>query len=311
MTAAVTTRADAMPAPAPSLRSQVREYGQRLRGGDMGSLPAIAGLVVLCGVFSALDPAFATPRNFANLFGQGAQITVIAMGLVFVLLLGEIDLSAGYTSGVCAAVLAVLLTDKGWPWYLAVLAALVTGTAIGSVLGTLVAKVGIPSFVVTLAAFLAFQGVLLIMISGGKNISITDPTILALVNKNLPVWLGWTLYLVTVVGYAALQLYRARSRTRQGLVAQPMSVILAKIAGLAVLLGLATAALNQERSINTLITSLKGVPIVVPIIAVLLIFWTFVLGRTAFGRHLYAVAATPRRPGGPASRSTASRSPHS
>ena len=289
MTAAVTTRADAMPAPAPSLRSQVREYGQRLRGGDMGSLPAIAGLVVLCGVFSALDPAFATPRNFANLFGQGAQITVIAMGLVFVLLLGEIDLSAGYTSGVCAAVLAVLLTDKGWPWYLAVLAALVTGTAIGSVLGTLVAKVGIPSFVVTLAAFLAFQGVLLIMISGGKNISITDPTILALVNKNLPVWLGWALYLVTVVGYAVLQLYRARSRTRQGLVAQPMSVILAKIAGLAVLLGLATAALNQERSINTLITSLKGVPIVVPIIAVLLIFWTFVLGRTAFGRHLYAV----------------------
>ena len=96
----------------------------------MGSLPAIAGLGVLCLVFSVLDPAFATPRNFANLFGQGAQITVIAMGLVFVLLLGEIDLSAGYTSGVCAAVLAVLLADYGWPWYLAVLAALVTGTVI-------------------------------------------------------------------------------------------------------------------------------------------------------------------------------------
>jgi D-xylose transport system permease protein len=305
MTAAVTTKADAAPAPASSLRGQVREYGQRLRGGDMGSLPAIAGLAVLCLVFSVLDPAFATPRNFANLFGQGAQITVIAMGLVFVLLLGEIDLSAGYTSGVCAAVLAVLLTNWDWPWYTAVLAALVTGTVIGTVLGTLVAKVGIPSFVVTLAAFLGFQGVLLIMISGGKNISITDPTILAIVNKNLPVWLGWALFLVTVLAYAALQLHRARSRAQQGLVVQPMSVILLKIAGLAVILGLATAALNQERSINTLITSLKGVPIVVPIIAVLLIFWTFVLGRTGFGRHLYAVGGNTeaaRRAGIPVDR---------
>jgi D-xylose transport system permease protein len=289
MTAAVTTKADAAPGATPSIGGHVREYGQRLRGGDMGSLPAVAGLVVLCAVFASLDPSFATPRNFANLFGQGAQITVIAMGLVFVLLLGEIDLSAGFTSGVCAAVLAIRLSDGGYPWWLAILAALATGSAIGVVLGIAVAKIGIPSFVVTLAAFLGFQGVLLIMISGGKNISITDPVILAIVNKNLPVWLGWTLYVVTVVGYAAVQVYRATSRARQGLVAQPMSLILLKIAGLAVILGLATAALNQERSINTLITSLKGVPIVVPVVAVLLVFWSFMLGRTGFGRHLYAV----------------------
>jgi D-xylose transport system permease protein len=306
MTAApVTTRADAAPAAASTIGSHVREYLQRLRGGDMGSLPAIAGLVVLCAVFASLDPAFATPRNFANLFAQGAQITVIAMGLVFVLLLGEIDLSAGFTSGVCAAVLAVLLTNQGWPWYIAVLAAVLTGTVIGAVLGTMVAKVGIPSFVVTLAAFLAFQGILLIMISGGKNISITDKTILAIVNRNLPVWLGWALFAVAVVGYAALQLYRTSSRSRQGLVAQPMSVIGAKVLTLAVVLGLATVALNQERAINTLITSLKGVPIVVPIIAVLFIFWTLVLGRTAFGRHLYAVGGNTeaaRRAGIPVDR---------
>jgi len=306
MTAApVTSRVEAAPAAVPTIRGHVREYLQRLRGGDMGSLPAIAGLVVLCAVFASLDSAFATPRNFANLFGQGAQITVIAMGLVFVLLLGEIDLSAGFTSGVCAAVLAILLADHGWPWWAATIAALVTGTVIGAFLGTLVAKVGIPSFVVTLAAFLGFQGILLIMVSGGKNISITDPVILALVNKNLPVWLGWALYLVSVVGYAALQFYRARSRARQGLVAQPVSVIVLKIAALAVVLGLATAALNQQRSINTLINSLEGVPIVVPIIGVLLIFWTFVLGRTAFGRHLYAVGGNTeaaRRAGIPVDR---------
>ncbi|GAA1036814.1 ABC transporter permease [Virgisporangium ochraceum] len=289
----------------PSLQSHVREYLQRLRGGDMGSLPAIAGLVVLCLVFTLLDDAFATPRNFANLFGQGAQTTVIAMGLVFVLLLGEIDLSAGYTSGVCAAVMAILLTNHGWPWYLAVLSALVTGTFIGLLLGGLVAKIGIPSFVVTLAAFLGFQGVLLMMLGGGKNISINDDVILALVNKNLPVWLGWVLCGVSIVAYAGVQLYRAQSRAKQGLVAQPMSVTLLKIAAVALVLLLATLVLNEERSINTLITSLKGVPIVVPIIAVLLIAGTFVLQRTAFGRHLYAVGGNTeaaRRAGIPVDR---------
>lgn len=290
MTAApVVTRTEGVPAADPSLGGHVREYLLRLRGGEMGALPAIAGLVLLCVVFTILDENFATPRNFANLFGQGAQISMIAMGLVFVLLLGEIDLSAGFTSGVCAAVLAVLLTSRGWPWYLAVLCALVTGTVIGTFLGTLVAKVGIPSFVVTLAAFLGFQGVLLIMISGGKNISITDDVVLAIVNRNMPTWLGWALCALGIVGFAVAQLWRARSRSRQGLVAQPLSVILLRVGALAAILIAATYALNLERSINTLITSLKGVPIVVPIIAVLLIFWTFVLQRTAFGRHLYAV----------------------
>jgi D-xylose transport system permease protein len=290
MTAAPVTTHDAgAPAAEPTVAGHAKEYAQRIRGGDMGALPAIAGLVLLCVVFTILDPNFATPRNFANLFGQGAQITTIAMGLVFVLLLGEIDLSAGFTSGVCAAVMAVLVTNQEWPWYLAILSALVTGTVIGTVLGTLVAKVGIPSFVVTLAAFLAFQGILLIMISGGKNISITDPVILAIVNKNMPIWLGWTMCIAAIVGYAAVQFGRARSRVRQGLVAQPFSVIALKVGALAAVLVAATYALSMERSINTLITSLKGVPIVVPIIGILLIFWTFVLNRTGFGRHLYAV----------------------
>src|SRR5690349_23434595 len=110
------------------LAAYARSYTARIRGGDMGALPAVLGLVVLCIVFSVLRPAFLTAVNFANLFTQGAAVIIIAMGLVFVLLLGEIDLSAGYTSGVCAAVLAVLLTEHNWPWWLAILAALVTGS---------------------------------------------------------------------------------------------------------------------------------------------------------------------------------------
>jgi D-xylose transport system permease protein len=280
--------------------TNVRGYLERVRGGDMGSLPAVFGLIVLCTVFAILRPAFLTAINFANLFTQGAAITVIAMGLVFVLLLGEIDLSAGFASGVCAAVLAILATNEGYPWYVAVLGAIITGVVIGTTLGTLVAKVGIPSFVVTLAGFLAFQGVVLLLVKGGTNISIRDNTLLAVSNNNLPPALGWALYVVGVVAYAALQLLRGRRRAARGLATDPVVLIAFRVAVLAVVGGLAVYFLNLERSRNALIVSLKGVPVVVPIIVVLLILWTFVLRRTAFGRHIYAVggnAEASRRAG--------------
>jgi len=285
---------------APTLGDGVRTYLERVRGGDMGALPAVFGLIVLCAVFTALRPAFLTPINIANLFTQGAQITVIAMGLVFVLLLGEIDLSAGFASGVCAAVLAVTLTVHGLPWYVAVVAALVTGMVIGTVLGTLVAKVGIPSFVVTLAGFLAFQGVVLLLVRGGTNISIRDEVILAIANRNLPPALSWALYAVGVAGYAAMLLLRAHRRRSRSLPADPMSLIALRIGAVAVIAGVVVYVLNLERSLNPLRISLKGVPVVVPLIVLLLILWTFVLRRTAFGRHIYAVggnAEAARRAG--------------
>jgi D-xylose transport system permease protein len=275
--------------PSRSLGTAVGDYLKRIRGGELGALPAVLGLTTLCIIFSALRPVFPSARNFANLFTQGAQVSVIAMGLVFVLLLGEIDLSAGFASGVCAAVLAELLTNLHWPWYVAVLAAMVTGTAIGLVLGTLVAKIRIPSFVVTLAAFLAFQGVALLMLKNGTNISVDDPVIVAIENKNLPAWLSWTLLVVVVLGYLAAQLLRVRSRAARGLGTDPLSLVALKTGGLAVVGGLAVYYLNVERSFNPLRASLRGVPIVVPLIVVLLVCWSFILGRTAFGRHIYAV----------------------
>ncbi|WP_433431191.1 sugar ABC transporter permease [Nonomuraea sp. CA-141351] len=289
----------------PSIGNSFLAYVERVRGGDMGALPAVMGLIVLCTVFAIARPAFVTSINFANLFTQGAAITLIAMGLVFVLLLGEIDLSAGFASGVCAAVLAVTLTSMGLPWYVCVLAAIVTGVVIGTVLGTLVAKVGIPSFVVTLAAFLAFQGLVLVLVQEGTNISIRDNVIVAVANRNLPPWLGWALYAVCVAVFAAVQLLRARKRSKRGLVADPLSLIAARVGALAVLAGLAVYVLNLERSRNPALVSLTGVPIVVPVILVLLVVWTLVLRRTAFGRHLYAVGGNTeaaRRAGIPVDR---------
>ncbi|MGC5049985.1 sugar ABC transporter permease [Micromonospora sp. DT48] len=275
--------------PAPTVASHARDYWRRVRGGDIGALPAVLGLLVLCTVFSIMRPSFLTAGNFANLFTQGAAVTLIAMGLVFVLLLGEIDLSAGFASGVCAAVLANVVTVLGHPWYVAVIAAVLTGMVIGTTLGFLVAKVGIPSFVVTLAGFLAFQGVVLLLMEEGRNISVRDSVLVAIANRNMPPLLGWALAAVAVAGYAAAQLLRHRSRSARGLVTDPIAVILARIGGLAVILGLAVYVLNLERSRNVLISSLKGVPIVVPLIAVLLVVWTFVLQRTSYGRHIYAV----------------------
>ena len=147
-------------------------------------------------IFSVLRPdTFTNSFNFANLLIQSAPVIVIAMGLVFVLLLGEIDLSAGYTAGVAGAVLGVVSTTHDKPWYIGVLACLATGAVIGLVIGVLVARVGIPSFVVTLAGFLALQGILLKIIGEGGTI-IKSETVLSIMANNLPVWLGWTMFVV-------------------------------------------------------------------------------------------------------------------
>jgi D-xylose transport system permease protein len=301
MSATTTAPTDKVQVQQPTVASHVGDYFRRVRGGDIGSLPAIIGLIVLCTIFGVLRPSFLTAGNFANLFTQGAAVALIAMGLIFVLLLGEIDLSAGYASGVCASVLAVLVTQQGQPWYVAVAAALATGAAIGLILGLLVAKVGIPSFVVTLAAFLAFQGLVLLILKEGRNISVQDEVIQSLAfNGYVPPWLGWVLAALTVGAYAAVQLLRRRTRVRHGLVTDPTVVIAARVIGLAVILGVGVYVLNLERSRNPLLNSLRGMPIVIVLIGVLLVALTFVLRRTSYGRHVYAVggnAEAARRAG--------------
>jgi D-xylose transport system permease protein len=300
-----TTTAGGVRVVKPTVASHLHDYWGRVRGGDLGSLPAVLGLIVLSLIFGVARETFFSPLNFANLFNQSAQVVFIAMGLVFVLLLGEIDLSAGFASGVCGAVMAILLTNHGWDWYTAIPVALITGLVIGFTLGTLIAKVGIPSFVVTLAAFLAFQGILLVLLSGGINISIRDPFVIALNNDTISVLWSWVLALALVAGYALVQFARVRGRAARGLVTDPIGIVLLRVGGLAVLVLTTTAVLTQERAVNPAINSLKGVPIIVPIIGVFLIFWTFVLGRTTYGRHVYAVGGNTeaaRRAGIPVDR---------
>jgi D-xylose transport system permease protein len=279
----------------------VGSYVTRVRGGDVGALPAVLGLVVLIVVFTILRPeTFTNAFNFANLIQQSAAVVVLAMGLVFVLLLGEIDLSAGYTAGTAAAVMGIFMTRHGWHWLPSTVICLVTGAVIGAFIGTLVARLGIPSFVVTLAVFLGLQGVMLVLIGEGGTIPFRDETILAVMNKNLPVWLGWTVCLVSVVAYAALTFRTSRSRRAAGLKGDPPLLWALKAGAVAVVAIAATAYLSIERSRNVNITSIKGVPIVVLVLLVLLVGLTFMLTRTAWGRHVYAVggnAEAARRSG--------------
>ena len=302
MTATASASVAIPPPPAPSgLGDAVRGYVAKVRGGDVGALPALLGLAVLVVVFASLRPdTFTNAFNVANLIHQAAAVIVIAMGLVFVLLLGEIDLSAGYTAGTSAALLGVAVTNRGYPWWVAVAVGLLTGAFIGTCIGLLVARLGIPSFVVTLAAFLGLQGVLLKVIGEGGTISLNDEVLLAINNDDLPVWLGWTLAVAVVVAFGLLQLRRLLSRRRDGLQTESPAVVGTKIAVLAVLVLGVTAFLSAERSRNPAVSSIKGVPMVVALLLVLLVALTFLLTKTSYGRHVYAVggnAEAARRAG--------------
>jgi D-xylose transport system permease protein len=265
----------------------------------MGSLPAVLGLVVLFIVFGLANERFLSALNLANLVTQAGSICVLAMGLVFVLLLGDIDLSAGVAGGVSACAMALVITNEGWPWWAAVLAGVVCGALIGLSIGLLRAKLGIPSFVVTLAFFLGLQGVTLKLIGEGGSVRVADPVIRGITIDNLPVTVGWTCALLVVLGYAGMELYRHRSKVAAGLHHAPLGVVAARIVVVtAVTLGV-TFLLSVNRSVNPNV-QIRGIPYVLPMVGVLLIGLTFVLTRTPYGRHIYAVggnAEAARRAG--------------
>ena len=285
-----------------TVQTIVRDYVTKLRGGDLGSLPAVLGLVVLFLVFTALKPdRFPSQINVANLTYQAAAIVVLSMGLVFVLLLGEIDLSAGYIGGTSAAVTGVVMTEHGWPWIPSLLACLATGAVIGAVIGLLVARLGIPSFVVTLAFFLGLQGVLLVIIGEGGTIGYENEVILSLNNDPLPVWLGWATGRRGPRGVRGSDVALGQPATHGRSRSPADAPVGDEDASDSVVLVLAFVAyLSGERGPRPELKSIKGVPLVVVIVVGLLVVLTYVLKRTQWGRHIYAVggnAEAARRAG--------------
>ncbi len=282
-----------------TLKSVFKDYLAKIKAGDIGALPAFLGLFTLGLVFTLSSVFFLTARNMANLITQAAPVMVIAMGLVFVLLLGEIDLSAGFSSGVCGATLVLLINDHHFPWWIALLISIVVGIALGWIMGALVAILRIPSFVVTLSAFLAFQGVLLLMAGEGGTISLQNRFIIAVENNNLTPLVSWLFSLICLGLYVGIGLNRILQQRRNHLKSELFQVWLAKNVILVVGVVGFTYVLNTERG-NPPDNSIKGIPIVVPVLLGILVVGTFVLNKTVFGRHLYAVggnAEAARRSG--------------
>jgi len=280
------------------LSDQIKAWWQRVRGGDMGALPAVGGLVVLSVMFTVLSPFFLTERNFANLLNQAAPLVVLGMALVFVLLLGEIDLSAGVTGGVGMALFVVLNAQFGVPWPLALLLGFGFGFLTGALIGFFVARVGIPSFVVTLGLFLGYQGLALVVIGPGGLFRLEVPELIALQNGNLPVWGGWVMLLVILAVSAGTSFYDRARRTKAGVPNRAISLVWIKLAVIAVLGGAFVFVLNQNRGQS--VNEVAGVPIIVPIVLLILWIGTFVLDRTKFGRYVYAIggnAEAARRSG--------------
>ena len=274
-----------------TLRDQVNAYLQRLRNGEMGALPAVVALILLGVLFSALSPYFLTKLNIANLFVQTAELAVLAIALVFVLLLAEIDLSAGVTAGVGLSIFVILNQRLGVDPILALILSLAVGAVVGFVIGFFVAKIGVPSFVVTLGFFLAFQGVQLILLGDGGIFRVDVPFIKSLMNDNMPIWAGWALLVIMIALSAWLSLWDRSRRSRSGLVNRPISLMYFKLAAIAILGGATVFILNENRSVS--IVAISGVPIVIPVVLGILFIGTFVLDRTIFGRHLYAVGGNP------------------
>jgi D-xylose transport system permease protein len=268
-----------------SLRDYVQRWWVGVRSGELGSLPIVVGLILIAIVFQTQNSNFLTAGNFVNLIVQAAAYATIGMGIVFVLLLGEIDLSVGYVSGV-AGVLVALLTFPdnhnvfGWP--AALVLALAAGLGIGLLHGVIITKVGVPSFVVTLAGLLAWNGAVLLLIGDKGTVIIQNDFFVGFANDFLPSGTAWILAVVAIALYAALLFWQRAQRARAGLASAPDSLLLLRIAGLAVGVLAIVYVCDQDR----------GIPYVMLVIGGLFIFWTYVLNRTRFGRHIYAVGGS-------------------
>ena len=291
MTTSADPTAALVPEPTPeqtqSLSGYLQVWWQGVRGGELGSLPIIVGLAVIFVAFGILEDNFLTERNFTNLLLQMAAVATVAIGIVFVLLIGEIDLSVAFVSAVGGVVMTLLLRpdNPGWPWWAAILFALACTTVIGFAQALVITKAGVPSFVVTLAGLLIWSGVVLILTtqySTAGTIRVQDERVVDIANGFLAdVW-GWILAGAVVVAFALSQFRNAMVRRAGGLAAKPTVVIALQVLGLAVVLGAAVWYANKDR----------GVPYVTVILGVFLVFWSFIAGRTRFGRHVYAVGGS-------------------
>jgi D-xylose transport system permease protein len=287
-----------------SLGEYVRIWFSRVRNGESGALPVILGLAVIVIYFQVRSSLFLSAGNLVNLIGQAAWIVTLGMAEVFVLLLGEIDLSIGFTSVIGATFTCwLLLPPHPAPWPLAVLVGLAVPAIFGGIQGIIITRLRLPSFVVTLAGQLLATGLLLEVMqsaapNGGGSIRLYNNVLLDIEGGSLSPVAGWIVMIVAVALTGGLFLVRDTRRRASNLAAPPLSVTILKIAAMAVAGVVVVLIGNTDRGVG--LVSVRGVPWVVPLVLVVVVAWSFLLGRTRFGRYIYAIggnAEASRRAG--------------
>jgi D-xylose transport system permease protein len=283
---AATDQTAASPGVVPPRTELLRRFVQ----GDLASLRVVLGLAVIWAIFQSQNSRFLTSINLTNLMLQITAVGLISVGVVYVLLLGEIDLSVGAVSGLCSAIMAVLNVKHGWNPYLAIAAGVLAGTAIGVIQGFLFSRFGVPSFVVTLAGLLAWQGALLQVLGSTGTVNVTDPKIVGLANTFYSDTFGWIVALIVIGAYAGITVIGSRRRVAAGLEAEPILIQAFRIGLVAAAVIAAIAILNSDR----------GLPLAVLILVGFVAGMEYVVQRTRFGRHVFAVggnAEAARRAG--------------
>jgi D-xylose transport system permease protein len=281
----------AQPAPEPvDVPTPRADLLRRFLQGDLGEVRVILAIAVIWAIFQFQEDRFLTSTNLTNLVLQITAVGLISVGVVLVLLLGEIDLSVGAVSGLCAAVMAVLNVKHGWNPYLAITAGVLAGTAIGLFQGVMFDFFGIPSFVVTLAGLLAWQGFLLEVLGKTGTVNIDDDKIVGLAGTFYGDSIGWALAVVGIAAYAGFTLLGRQRRLKAGLKAPPLPSLLLRIGLVAAAVIAAVAVLNADR----------GVPLAGLILIGFVLVFQYVTTKTRFGRHIFAVggnAEAARRAG--------------
>jgi D-xylose transport system permease protein len=262
-----------------SMPTGVRDFLNRIRTGDLGSLRVLILLAIVWIIFQSQEDRFLSATNIVNLSLQITAVALISVGVVLVLLLGEIDLSVGAVSGVCSAIVAVLSVQHGWAPVPAIIAGLVVGLAIGSFQGVISTKFNIPTFVVTLAGLLGWQGLQLKVLGETGTVNLNPGLLTDLAGKFLADSVGWIVAIVAVVLFALAALRGQQKRVSAGLAAPPHVLVLIRIAAVAVAAFLFVYVVNRDR----------GVPVAVLILLGFVIAFDFWTRRTKFGRHIYAV----------------------
>ena len=252
---------------------------RRFVSGDLGELRVIIAIALIWAIFQAQESRFLTATNLTNLVLQITAVGLISVGVVLVLLLGEIDLSVGAVSGLAAAVVAVLNVKHGWSPYLAIAAGVLVGAGIGFFQGFVFNLFGIPSFVVTLAGLLAWQGFLLRVLGETGTVNITDSKITGLTSTFYSDTVGWLIAIVAIAAYAGVTLLGRQRRLRADLPAPPLPSIGIRVALVAAAVIATVAVLNSDR----------GVPLAGLILVGFVLVFQYITTRTRFGRHIYAV----------------------